>query len=112
MADKKGATVAKPKALTKTEIIKEVAASVGLERRQVACVIDSIVEIANKQLSKDGPGLFKIAGLVQLKRVDKPAQPARRGTDPFTKVERDFPAKPAKSVVKASVMKATKDAVA
>lgn len=105
-------TTTKAKPMTKSDMLKEIATRSGLERKQVAAVVDGIIELASEAIGKGGPGVFKLAGLVQLKRVDKPAQPARRGIDPFTKAERDFPAKPAKSVVKASALKAAKDAVA
>ncbi len=74
-------------------------------------ILEGLSEIAIDALRKGGPGIFKLHGLVQLKRIDKPARAARRGIDPFTKEERDFPAKPAHSVVKAYAFKPAKDAV-
>jgi hypothetical protein len=41
--------------------------------------------------------------------VNKPATPARRGINPFTKQEQMFAAKPARRVVKIRALKALKD---
>lgn len=99
------------KVMTKNDMVKALCEATGLERKQVTAVLTNLNSLANAALAKGGPGVFKIHGLVQLKRVDVPAKPARRGVDPFTKQERDFPAKPASVKVKATVLKGAKDAV-
>jgi hypothetical protein len=43
--------------------------------------------------------------------VKKPAKPARKGINPFTKQEQTFAAKPASKSVRARPVKAIKDAV-
>jgi DNA-binding protein HU-beta len=43
--------------------------------------------------------------------VKKPARPARKGINPFTKVEQTFAAKPASKSGRARPVKAIKDAV-
>jgi hypothetical protein len=58
-------------------------------------------------LSKRGPGVFQIPGLMKVVRINKPAQPARKNVpNPFRKGETmDVPAKPARSVVKVRPLK-------
>jgi nucleoid DNA-binding protein len=48
---------------------------------------------------------------MKVKVVRKPAVPARKGINPFTKEEQMFKAKPARNVVKITPLKALKDAV-
>lgn len=100
------------KTMTKTEMVSAISEAVELDKKQVQAVLDQLVVLATKALGKKGSGVFKVDKFVQLKRVDKPAKAARRGIDPFTKKERDFPAQPAKSVVKVAALKYIKDAVA
>lgn len=108
----KAAAKEAPKVLNKSELVSALAESAGTDKKTVKAVLDGLGDLAAQALKKGGAGVFKIHGLVQLKRVDVPAKPARRGIDPFTKQERDFPAKPATSKVKASALKGAKDAVA
>jgi nucleoid DNA-binding protein len=97
--------------MNKTEIIKSLSESTGLEKKQVQAVLDSLGNLIASALKVGGPGSFKLQSLAQFKRIDKPAQPARQGIDPFTKKEREFAAKPAKSVVKIIPLKDAKEAV-
>lgn len=99
-----------PKAMSKSAIVKALCEQTGLNSRQIQAVLDGLNGLVAAALNKSGPGLFKIHGLVQFKRVDVPAKPARRGIDPFTKQEREFPAKPASVKVKVSALKGAKDA--
>ena len=48
-------------------------------------------------------------GLMKIKVVHKPAQPARKGINPFTKEEVMFKAKPARNVIKVLALKSLKD---
>ncbi len=48
-------------------------------------------------------------GLMKIKLVRKPAQPARKGINPFTKEEVMFKAKPARNVIKVLALKSLKD---
>jgi nucleoid DNA-binding protein len=50
-------------------------------------------------------------GLMKVKLVHKPAVPARKGINPFTKEEVMFKAKPARNVVKVQALKTLKDMV-
>ena len=61
-----------------------------------------------RELGEKGPGEFVVPDVVKLKVKVVPAKPAHKGVDPFTKQERDFPAKPASRKVRASPMKRLK----
>jgi len=97
--------------ITKSETYQALVADTGLSRKQVAAVFDSLGKLIQANLGKKGPGVFALPGLVKLKVVHKPATPARKGINPFTKEEQMFKAKPARKVVKAVPFKALKDMV-
>lgn len=99
------------KSITKSETFQALASATGLSRKQVAAVFDELVNLIDQNLGKKGPGVFALPGLVKLKVVQKPATPARKGINPFTKEEQVFKAKPARKVVKAVPFKALKDMV-
>lgn len=109
--------MAKPKSkaskkLTKSALIQTIADSVGdgVSRKEVKAVIDVLTEIGHKELKKNG--VFVLPGFAKFVVVKKPARPARKGINPFTKEPTTFAAKPASKAVKARPIKAIKDAVA
>ena len=55
-------------------------------------------------------GSFTLTGLLKINVVNVPAKKKRRGIDPFTKVEREFAAKPASVKIKTRALKKLKDA--
>ena len=59
---------------------------------------------------RKGAGSFTLPGLLKISAVQVPAKKKRRGIDPFTKVERDFAAKPASVKLKVRSLKKLKDA--
>lgn len=99
------------KPVTKSETLQALATATGLSRKQVATVFDELVTLIDQNLGKKGPKVFVLPGLLKLKVVHKPARPARKGINPFTKQEQLFQAKPARNVVKAVPLKALKDMV-
>lgn len=99
------------KAPTKSEMYAQISEETGLTKKQVASVFDALCGVVKKSLGKKGPGLFNLPGLAKIKVVKKPATPARKGIDPFTKQERMFKAKPARNVVRVRPLKALKDMV-
>jgi nucleoid DNA-binding protein len=99
------------KALSKTETLTLLAEKTNLSKKEVGSVIDALGDIITDQLSKKGPGVFNVPGLMKVKVVRKPATPARKGINPFTKEEQMFKAKPARNVVKIAPLKALKDSV-
>jgi nucleoid DNA-binding protein len=108
----KPATTKKNKPLSKSEILNAVADAVGEEvsRKNVKAVVESLVAVGHKELKKNG--LFILHGFAKFVVVKKPARPARKGINPFTKQEQTFAAKPASKTVRARPVKAIKDAVA
>ena len=103
----KKATSGKP--MSKTEILNALAEGTGLTKKQVGEVLDGLSALIGKNLGKRGPGVFNIPGLMKITVVHKPATPARKGINPFTKEETVFKAKPARNIVKVRPLKALKD---
>jgi nucleoid DNA-binding protein len=99
------------KQLTKSEILNSIAGTTELSRKQVASVIDALGDLAKKNVGKKGPGIFVLSGLLKIVAIQKPAVPAHKGINPFTKQEQMFKAKPARKVIKVRALKALKDAV-
>jgi nucleoid DNA-binding protein len=97
------------KAATKSEILTAVATATELSRKQVSGVLDALSDQISKAVSKKGPGIFAIPGLMKITIQNKPATKARMGINPFTKQEQQFKAKPARRVVKIRALKALKD---
>jgi nucleoid DNA-binding protein len=99
------------KAMSKSEITAALSESTGLTKAQVAAMFDSLATLVGKNLGPGGPGIFALPGLLKIKVVRKPATPARRGINPFTKQETTFKAKPARNVVKLQALKSLKSMV-
>jgi nucleoid DNA-binding protein len=98
---------------TKAQIITALAEDTGLTKKQVGAVLDSMAGLAQRHLMKGGSGEFTVPALgIKLRRVIKPARPAREGINPFTKERMMFKAKPATTSVRASALKVLKDAIA
>ena len=96
--------------ISKSETLQTLSAATALSRKQVATVFDELGKLIHKNLRKK-PGVFVVPGLLKLKVVHKPARPARKGINPFTKKEQMFKAKPARNVVKALPLKGLKEMV-
>jgi nucleoid DNA-binding protein len=94
---------------SKGEIFTAAAEKTGLTRKQVAGVYDAIVEQIKASVGKKGPGTFVVPGLMRINVITKPAVKARKGINPFTKMEQMFKAKPARKVVKVRPLKSLKD---
>jgi nucleoid DNA-binding protein len=101
---------ANKKPISKSEIYAFISEKTSLKRKDVVGVFDSLATLIEREL-KRGPGIFNLAGLMKVKVVYKPAVPARKGINPFTKEEVMFKAKPARNVVKIQALKALKDMV-
>ncbi len=99
------------KARTKSEMFGLIADNVGISKKEVAAVFDTVSQLAKADLSKRGPGQLNLGGLMKIVVQRKPATKARKGINPFTGEETIFKAKPARNVVKIRPMKAMKDLV-
>merc|ERR1711920_772134 len=97
------------KVMTATAAYQSVAETTGLKQKAVKGVVEAMVGVAADQLKKAGS--FKIAGALNLKLKSKPATPARKGVNPFTKEPCVFKAKPASKTVRALPMKKLKELV-
>ena len=99
------------KPMNKTEIFAALSEATGLTKQQVDGLLNELTALMGKSLGSEGPGVFAIPGLLQVKVVRKPATDERKGINPFTKEEMVFKAKPAKNVVKIIALKGLKDMV-
>ena len=105
------AAAAPKKALTKTQILSNIADASGLSKKEVGAVFEALVTEIKKNVSGRGPGVFTIPGLVKIVRYRKPATPAKKGVpNPFKPGElMDVPAKPASNKIKVRPLKSLKD---
>ena len=92
---------------TKSEIVRTVAEDTGLSRVQVQSVLASISGLAKRHIMKRGSGEFAVPEMgIKIRRVHRKARIAR---NPMT----GEPVRvPAKTAVKATVLKALKEAAA
>jgi DNA-binding protein HU-beta len=96
--------------LSKAEIMNAVAGVVGEEAgKHVKAFFEALVSVGHDELKKNG--VFVLPGFAKFVVVTKPARPAHEGINPFTKEKQLFAAKPESKTVKASPVKAVKDAV-
>jgi hypothetical protein len=104
------AKAAAKKALSKSQILANIAEATGLSKKDVAAVIEALGGEIKKALGARGPGVFAMAGLVKIEKKKVPAKAARKNVaDPFHPGEfRDYPAKPASVKVKVRALKALK----
>merc|ERR1719473_2399696 len=93
-------------ALTAAGAYSSVAETMGLKPKDVKAAVEGLLVLASAQLKKSGS--FKVAGMLNLKLKVKPAAPARKGVNPFTKEPCVFKAKPASKTVRALPMKKLK----
>ena len=101
----KAATSAKPP--TKGQLLATIADKVGISRKQVGGVFDALSGEIKASLKKHGA--FTLPGLAKLTVKTKPATKARKGINPFTKMEQNFKAKPASKTVRIRPVKALKE---
>jgi len=95
---------------SKSEIIAHIVGKTNLKRKDVVAVFDELSSLIRRDL-KTGPGIVNFYGLLKIKVIRKPAVPARKGINPFTKEEVMFKAKPARNVVKIQPLKTLKEMV-
>merc|ERR1719183_430938 len=95
--------------MTATAAFGAVAEKSGLKNKDVKAVVTNYMELAASELKKNGA--FKFGGCLNLKLKKKPATPARKGVNPFTKEPCVFKAKPASKTVRALAMKKLKEMI-
>src|SRR5512146_76330 len=90
------------KAMSKSEILAELAERTELSKKQVGLVLDELAAVIEQHVGKRSVGTFTLPGLLKIKIVQRPARPARKGVpNPFRPGETmDVAAKPASRKVK------------
>lgn len=106
-APKKSGGSSKPKAPSKSEVLNNIAAETGLNRKDVSAVLDALASEVKKSMGSKGTGMFAIPGLVKITKKKVPARPAQKGVpNPFKPGElMDRPAKPASQKVVVRALK-------
>ena len=100
------------RARSKGDVYRSIAEDTGLSRKQVGEVFDCMKSLIERDLSKKGPGVFAVPGLMKLKAVHKPATKATTKANPFKPGEMmDVKAKPASMKVTARFLKGLKDQI-
>jgi nucleoid DNA-binding protein len=90
------------KRLSKSQIISELSDKTGVSKKDVQTLLSELLTLVERELGEKGPGEFLVPDLVKFKVKEVPAKAAHTGLDPFTKQEREFPAKPASRKVRAT----------
>merc|ERR1719460_1589883 len=97
----------KASGMSQTAALASVAETTGLKSGVVKGVVEAVMGVAVAELKKSGS--FKLAGMLNMKLKNKPAQKARKGINPFTKEPCVFKAKPASKTVRCLPMKKLKE---
>jgi len=95
--------------MTVSQGYAKIAESAELKPGKVKAVVTAYIALGAAELKKNGK--FKLAGLLNMKLKKKPARPARKGVNPFTKEPCVFKAKPASKTVRALPMKKLKEMI-
>lgn len=94
----------------RTTLLAHLSAESGVEPKAVKSVMATLEATILACVNKKGIGEFTMPGLLKIAAMQVPARKKRRGIDPFTKVEREFAAKPATVKLKVRSLKKLKDA--
>ena len=70
--------------MTKTAILKEIAANTGLNTKQIGSVLDELEVLIERHVKKRAVGEFTLPGLLKVKSVKRPATKKRVGRNPAT----------------------------
>jgi len=93
--------------MTKSQLIEKISAENEIAKKDVKGVLETLATVGYKELKKSG--VFLVPGFAKFVVIKKPATKARKGINPFTKLEQMFAAKPARRVVKVRPLKNLKD---
>ena len=98
-------------AMTKSQIMADIAENTGLSKRDVASVFAAMETVIERHIKKGSVGHCTVPGLMKIKTVKKPAQKAKKNVpNPFRPGElMDVKAKPASKRVKILALKKLKD---
>ena len=100
-------------AMTKTQMLADIAEDTGLTRAEVSSVFDALESVIERHVRRGAVGYVTVPGLMKIKTLKKPAQKAKKGVpNPFRPGElMDVKAKPASTRVKVLPLKKLKDMV-
>ena len=105
------AKAAPPKALTKTQIVANIAEATGLTKKEVGDVFDALSNEISQSLGNRGAGQFTIPGLCKISIKDVPAKPKRKGRNPADGSEIWLAPKPASKKLTIRPLTALKEMV-
>ena len=99
------------KAMTKTEILADLAESTELSKQDINRVLEGLGDIIERHVGKRSVGNFTLPGLLKIKVVATPARKAQKGVpNPFRPGETmDVAARPAGRKVKILPLKKLKE---
>lgn len=97
---------------TKNQIISSISEETGVIKKEVNAIFQSLASHIQRHMQRKGSGIFVIPETsIKVKRIMKPATKKRLGRNPATGEQIMIAAKPARTVVKVSALKALKEAV-
>jgi nucleoid DNA-binding protein len=105
----KKVTTAIAKPLTKVQLMTALAEATGVARKDVIAVMDELENVIERHIKKRGAGQFSLLGLMKVRTVRKAATKARKGRNPFTGEEIMIAAKPARTAVRITPLRALKN---
>jgi nucleoid DNA-binding protein len=97
---------------TKASLAAHLSDRASVDPKAVKAVLAALEDTILGAVHKKGAGEFTLSGLLKISAQVVPAKKKRFGKDPFSGVERWFPAKPASVRIKARALKKLKDAAA
>ena len=95
-------------AFNRTSLIAHLAGLAAVETKAAKALMVALEATILASVHKKGLGSFTLPGLLKVHVVNVPAKKKRRGIDPFTKVEREFAAKPATVKIKTRALKGSR----
>lgn len=100
------------KPMTKAAFLARIAEKVGINKKQVAQVLDAIVETIKEQVGPKGAGKFVLPGICRVTVTRKPAvKGGEKKINPLTGQEYVTKDKPAYNQVRLRPVKSLKDAL-
>jgi len=101
-------------AMSKTQLIAELAENTGLGKNEVKTVLDELSVVVERHVKKSAVGAFTLPGLLKIKTVKVPARKAQKNVpNPFRPGETmDVAARPASVKVRVTPLKKLKDMAA
>lgn len=95
--------------MSKSQLVAALSESTGVSKQDVNAVLGELGNLVERHIKKRSAGQFTLPGLLKVRTVKKKATKARKGRNPFTGEEITIAAKPARTTVKVTPLKALKD---